>query len=81
VSVLSACSSTRMLADAAASTTQSANDRLRKLQEVRCALPDCNYQELARAAGLQWHERRAPLLTRAVIARSPQVGPHLITIH
>ncbi|BDA43125.1 probable ubiquitin carboxyl-terminal hydrolase 27 at N-terminal half [Coccomyxa sp. Obi] len=47
--------------------------RLRGLLHGGCAPPDCDYMQLAAEVGLPWSERRAPLLTRAVLARSPQV--------
>ncbi len=46
--------------------------RLRDLLHGGCAPPECDYVQLA-ALGLPWCERRAPLLTRAVLARPPQV--------
>lgn len=47
--------------------------RLDRLLEVGCPLPECEYRDVAEAAGLQWQERRAPLITRAAIGRMPQV--------
>ncbi len=47
--------------------------QLRGLLRGGCVLPDCDYVQLAAEVGLPWSERRAPLLTRTVLARSPQV--------
>ena len=60
---------------------QAAAEKLARLQGLlrgSCAAPECDYAQLAREAGLDWEERRGPLLTRATIARSPQVRPLLL---
>ena len=49
--------------------------RLQGLLRGSCAAPECDYAQLAADAGLHWEERRGPLLTRATIARAPQVQP------
>lgn len=47
--------------------------RLQGLLRSGCAPPDCDYAQLTADVELPWCERRAPLLMRAVLARSPQV--------
>lgn len=48
-------------------------ERLQGLLGVSCPVPECDYNDLVRENGLDWVELRAPLLTRTVIARAPQV--------
>lgn len=49
---------------------------LRRLQELASSsgpLPDCDWECVAAAAGLQWNVCRSPALKRTTIGRAPEV--------
>ena len=47
--------------------------RLRELASSSGPSPDCDWERITAAAGLQWNVRRSPALKRITIARAPQV--------